>query len=126
LSPLLFNLVGDVLNKMIRKAADKGYVPGLLEGFRPGGILALQYIDDTLLFSSCDRLALMNLKIVLMLFEKVSVMKIIFNKSEVIPLNLDDNQIHEVAHVLSCPVGTLPFKYLGVPIHFEKMKRDDL
>jgi hypothetical protein len=37
LSPLLFNLVGDVLNKMIRKAADKGYVTGLLEGFRPGG-----------------------------------------------------------------------------------------
>jgi hypothetical protein len=36
---------------------------------------------------------------VLMLFEKVSGMKIIFNKSEVIPLNLDDNQIHEVAHV---------------------------
>jgi hypothetical protein len=111
---------------MIRKAADKGYVTVLLEGFRPGGILALQYIDDTLLFSSCDRLALKNLKIVLMLFEKVSGMKIIFNKSEVIPLNLDDNQIHEVAHVLSCPVGTLPFKYLGVPIHFEKMKKDDL
>jgi hypothetical protein len=37
LSPLLFNLVGDVLNKMIRKAADKGYVTRLLEGFRPGG-----------------------------------------------------------------------------------------
>jgi hypothetical protein len=26
LSPLLFNLVGDVLNKMIRKTAEKGYV----------------------------------------------------------------------------------------------------
>jgi hypothetical protein len=31
-----------------------------------------------------------------------------------------------VAHVLSCLVGALPFKYLGVPIHFEKLKRDDL
>jgi hypothetical protein len=30
LSPLLFNLVGDVLNKMIKKAAGKGYVTGLL------------------------------------------------------------------------------------------------
>jgi hypothetical protein len=96
-----------------------------LEGFRPGEILALQYADDTISFSSCDKLALNNLKIVLML-ENVSGMKISFNKSEVIPLNLDDNQIHEVAHVLSCLVGTLPFKYLGVPIHFEKLKRGEL
>jgi hypothetical protein len=60
------------------------------------------------------------------MLENVSGMKINFNKSEVIPLNLDDNQIHEVAHVLSCLVGTLPFKYLGVPIHFEKLKRGEL
>jgi hypothetical protein len=60
------------------------------------------------------------------MLENVSGMKISFNKSEVIPLNLDDNQIHEVAHVLSCLVGTLPFKYLGVPIHFEKLKMGEL
>jgi hypothetical protein len=41
LSPLLFNLVGDVLNKMIKKASGKGYVAGLLESNVPGGILAL-------------------------------------------------------------------------------------
>jgi hypothetical protein len=62
----------------------------------------------------------------LMLFEKVSGMKINFNKSEFIPLNLDDDQTDEVAHVLCCPVGALPFKYLGIPIHFENLKRDDM
>jgi hypothetical protein len=41
LSPLLFNLVGDVLNKMIKKAAGKEYVSWLLESFVPGGILVL-------------------------------------------------------------------------------------
>jgi hypothetical protein len=61
-----------------------------------------------------------------MLFEKVSGMKISFNKSKFVPMNLDEEQVHEVAHVLCCPVGTLPFKYLGIPIHFEKLKRDDL
>jgi hypothetical protein len=25
-----------------------------------------------------------------------------------------------------CPIGCLPFKYLGVPIHFERLKREDL
>jgi hypothetical protein len=28
--------------------------------------------------------------------------------------------------VLCCPIGTLSFKYLWVPIHFEKLKREDL
>jgi hypothetical protein len=45
---------------------------------------------------------------------------------ERIPLNLDDDRTHEIAHQLHCPVGSLPFKFLGVPLHFEKLKRKDL
>jgi hypothetical protein len=97
-----------------------------MENFRPGGLLALQYANDMLLFSSCDKSALRNLKIVLMFFEKISDMRINFNKSEFIPMNLRDDEIHEVSHILNCPVGALPFKYLGVPIHFQKLKREDL
>lgn len=41
LSPFLFNLVGDGLSRMIRKAVDRGLVTGLLEDFRIGGIVAL-------------------------------------------------------------------------------------
>jgi hypothetical protein len=29
-------------------------------------------------------------------------------------------------NVLNCPIGSLPIKYLGVPLHFEKLKREDL
>jgi hypothetical protein len=126
LSPLLFNLVGDVLNKMIKKVAGKKHVMGLLESCVPRVILALQYTDDTLLFSSSDTRNLRNLKIVLKLFERVSGMKINLNKSEFIPLNLEDGQIHDIAHVLCCPIGALPFRYIGVPIHFENLKREDL
>jgi hypothetical protein len=63
---------------------------------------------------------------VLLLFEKVSGMRINFNKSEFIPMSLEVEQVHEIAHVLSCPVGSLPFRYLGVSVHFEKVKREDL
>jgi hypothetical protein len=111
---------------MLMKASRRGLVIGLMENFRLGGLLALQYADDTLLFSSCDRSALKNMKIVLMLFESISGMRINFNKSEFIPMNLADEKVHEISHILNCPVGTLPFKYLGVPIHFEKLKREDL
>jgi hypothetical protein len=53
-------------------------------------------------------------------------MRIKFHKSELIPLNLDDVRTHEIAHQLHCPMGCLPFKYLGVPLHLKKMKREDL
>jgi hypothetical protein len=61
-----------------------------------------------------------------MIFEQVPGMRINFHKSEVIPLNLEEDVVHEISHILSCTVGTLPFKYLGVPLHFNKLKRDDL
>jgi hypothetical protein len=112
LSTLLFNLVVDALIKMLAKAAGKGMIKGHLDQFRPVGILTLQYANDTLLFSSCDMYHLRYLKCVLMPFERVSGMKINFNKSEFIPLNLDDEHIHRVAHILSCPVGALPVKYI--------------
>jgi hypothetical protein len=36
ISPLLFNLVGDVLSRMLDKAANLGLVQGLLHDFREG------------------------------------------------------------------------------------------
>jgi hypothetical protein len=60
------------------------------------------------------------------IFKKVSGMKINFNKNEFVPMNLSDEEIHAVTHVLDCPAGSLHFKYLGVPIHFEKLKREDI
>jgi hypothetical protein len=105
LSSLLFNLVVDALTKILSKAAEKGLVKGLLEQFRPGGILALQYADDTLLLFSYDPKYSRNLKCVLMLFERVSGMKINFHKSELISMNLEEEYTHNATHILSCPVG---------------------
>ena len=56
LSPFLFNLVGDGLTQMLVKATNKGLVKGLLEDFRPRGIVSLQFADDTILFSKVKAL----------------------------------------------------------------------
>jgi hypothetical protein len=80
LSPLLFNLVVDALNKMLVKAFDKGLSSGLMRGFRPEGILSLQYADDTLLFMSSQDSDIKNLRIILMLLDKVLGMRINFDK----------------------------------------------
>jgi hypothetical protein len=62
----------------------------------------------------------------LLLFERVSDMRINFHKSERIPMNLDEDSVHNTAHLLNCLVGSLPVRYLGIPLHFDKLKREDL
>jgi hypothetical protein len=78
---------------MLWKATRGGLIAGLLQQFRSGvrGIVALQYADDTLLFSSGDPTMLKNMKGILMLFERVSGMRINFHKSKVIPSNHDED-----------------------------------
>jgi hypothetical protein len=53
-------------------------------------------------------------------------MRINFHKSKFIPMNLEIERIHEIAHTLSCLVGSLPCKYLGVPLKVGKLTREDL
>ena len=63
ISPLLFNLVVDVLTRMLAKAAEKGLIKGLLADFVPNGVISLQYADDTILFSVCEDSCLSHPKI---------------------------------------------------------------
>jgi hypothetical protein len=53
-------------------------------------------------------------------------MKINFLKSEIVPMNMGEEVIHEISHILSCPVSSFLIKYLGIPLHFEKLKREVL
>jgi hypothetical protein len=41
LSLLLFNLVGDVFTRMMEKAANKGYLRGLMSRLYPEGVISL-------------------------------------------------------------------------------------
>lgn len=88
---------------MLTKASNRGFIIGLLEDFRPGGIISLQYADDTILFSKAEESVLRNLKCVLMWYEEISSMRINFNKSEIVPLNLDIEETQFFSHfLLSC------------------------
>jgi hypothetical protein len=49
-APLLFNFVVDVFSKMVNKGASCGMITGLCPHLVPGGVISLQYADDTLLF----------------------------------------------------------------------------
>jgi hypothetical protein len=57
----------------------------------------------------------------------MSGMRVNYHKSEVVPVNVEvEEDIKAFAGVFGCPVGALPIKYLSVPLHYSKLRREDL
>jgi hypothetical protein len=49
LSPILFNLVVDILAVLVKRAQGEGLLTGLGTSLVEGGVSILQYADDTIL-----------------------------------------------------------------------------
>jgi hypothetical protein len=126
LSPLLFNLVVDVFTRMLSKAASKGCNTGLMNTLCPEGVVSLQYADDTLLFLKHDTLDACHFKWLMVCFEQLPDMKINYHKSDMTPINLGEEEANQLAQIFCCKMGSFPFRYLGVPLHHDKLKREDI
>nr|AAT93994.1 hypothetical protein [Oryza sativa Japonica Group] len=82
LSPILFNIIADMLAVMIQRANNAGQLVGLVHHLIDGGLSILQYADDIILFMEHDLEKACNLKMLLNVFEELSGLKINFHKSE--------------------------------------------
>jgi hypothetical protein len=111
---------------MLVKGTDSGLIRGLCPNFIPGGVVSLQYADDTLLFLEKDVSVAFNLKWILTCFEQISGMRIKFHKSELIPINIEVDELQPFIDIFQCEVGSIPVKYPGIPLHFHKLRREDL
>jgi hypothetical protein len=65
------------------------------------------------------------LKLLLVGFENMSGLKINYSESELIPLNLSDNEDNHLAGILGYKIGCLRIKYLGVPLQWKKLRNRD-
>jgi hypothetical protein len=92
----------------------------------PEGVISLQYADDTLLFLKHDNLDACHLKWLMVCFEQISGIKINYRKSDITPINLDEEEANQMAHIFCCKMGSFPFRYLGVPLHHDKLRREDI
>ena len=82
MSPILFNIVADMLALIIKRAKDDGQIRGVIPNLLDDGLSILQYADDTIIFIDHDLEQAKNLKLLLCAFEQVSGLKINFHKSE--------------------------------------------
>jgi hypothetical protein len=71
----------------------------------------------TLIFMEGDINQILALKNLLHKFSCSTCLKINFAKSMIVPINMEQGDADQIATALGCSVGTLPFTYLGLPLH---------
>jgi hypothetical protein len=53
----------------------------------------------------------------------LSGMRVNYHKSEIVPVNIEQREeIESFAMIFGCPVGEFPIKYLGIPLHHNKLR----
>ena len=106
------------LGRILDKAVHDGHMSGFGVGNLEGKSLAMSHLlfaDDTLSFCVADLDQILFLRMILIWFEAVSSLKINLGKSELVLVGV----VHTfdlLLNVLGCKQGTLPMKYLGLPL----------
>jgi hypothetical protein len=126
ISPILFNFVADVSTRMLLKAATHGHITDLMQSMTNTRVISMQYADNTLLFLKNDLHSAINLKWLLSCFEQMSEMIINFHKCDLISIKVEEQDAHLVSQSLCCKLGKFPLKYLGVPLHYTKLRKEDI
>jgi hypothetical protein len=121
LSPILFNLVADVLASLMRKAVKKDKIKGLMTHLIEDGITHIQYTDDTILMIEGDDKSITNMKFILYCFEWISGLKINYHKSDAFIFGMDEERQIRIANMLNCQLGSLPMEYLGIRVSDKKL-----
>lgn len=118
LSPFLFLLAMEGLNKMVKTANINGWLRGFdvaREGKESLEVTHLQYADDTLIFCDAEEEQLRFLRIILVIFEGISGLHINWRKSFLYPINEVPN-LEVLNAILGGEIGSLPTTYLGMPL----------
>ncbi|CAJ2674496.1 unnamed protein product [Trifolium pratense] len=117
LSSFLFLLAAEGLHVLMEVMVERNLFTGYNVGdITPVSVSHLQFADDTLLLGSKSWANVRALRAVLVLFESMSGLRVNFNKSLLVGVNIPDSWLVEAASVLCCKVGKIPFLYLGLPI----------
>jgi hypothetical protein len=125
MSPLLFNLVTDMLAVLISRAKYNGQINGLVPHLIEGGNSILQYADDIILFMERNPEQAANMKLLLCAFKKLSGLKINFYKSELLCYGEAKEMESQYTKLFGCDIGQCPFKYLGIPMHHKRISNAD-
>jgi hypothetical protein len=99
---------------LIAREKDNGLFRCLVSNIVDNGLFIVEYASDTILFMENNLEVVKNMKLLLCAFEQLSGLKINFHKSEI---STTVRLGKEFSQIFGCDKGTLPFRYLGIPMH---------
>jgi hypothetical protein len=111
---------------MLNGARRAGYVKGLAPNLVEGGVSHLQYAHDTIILTENDECSFAAIKFILYCYEAMSGLKISYQKSEIMGVGVSEENLLRAANMLNCSIGTLPLKYLGLPVSQNKILTNEL
>jgi hypothetical protein len=85
----------------------------------------VQYVDDTLIILPVDAKQLMLLKGLLRSFTKSTCLKVSYNKSFLVPINISEEKAIHLANTIRCQVAEMSFTYLGLPLGTTRLSVED-
>ena len=85
----------------------------------------MQYADHTLLIVLADARILFNLKGLLRSFSDSTGLYVNFQKSFLVPINIDSHRAEHLARTVGCRTESMPFTYLGLPLGTQKPSLQD-
>jgi mannosylglycoprotein endo-beta-mannosidase len=109
LSPYLFLLVAETLQRMIQR--EFSAIPHPIESGTPCAVL--QYAADTLILLKGIPYAVSQLKIILDQFAAATGLSINYNKSTAVPIHMDESVTNQCIEILGCRKEGFPQTYLG-------------
>lgn len=125
LSPYLFILCGEVLSGLCRKAHSSGHMTGLRVSTKAPRINHLLFADDTMFFLNTDVGSCATLSNILRKYETVSGQMINTDKSSISFSSQTPQETRQRVHnYLGIEKEGEVGKYLGLPEHFGRRKRD--
>lgn len=123
LSPLLFVIVMEVLNALVRRADEQRLLSPL-----PGSHFGLRmslYADDLVLFLKPTQEDFGCIRAILDLFAGASSLLTNLENCMISPIQCPEEAVQGVLQVFPCPQSPLPCRYLGAPLSIGRLRRAD-
>jgi hypothetical protein len=121
LSPLLFILAIDPLQRIIEAAAKRGILKPVLP--KAANLHCSLYADDAAIFADPSNQELDHLGKILHFFSECSGLKINISKTEIFPIKMDNTVVSQLLQNFPGKIGKFPGKYLGLPLHVRKLRK---
>jgi hypothetical protein len=124
LSPLLFDIAIDPLQRLLEKATEDGLLSAM-----PGGLQGPRvslYADDAAIFLSPTAHDVAGLASILQSFGEVTGLVTNVAKSSIAPIQCADINLKDVLANFPATTTPFPIKYLGLPLSLGRLRRVDL